>query len=307
VTPASARRRGDCDHGNHDRDPEATHMPKIRRMTAERPGWQLEQVSAELYERHLVASVTLPWARDLVGRVGLRPGDRVLDVACGTGAVARLAASAVGEAGRVAAVDVNRGMLAVGRSMQAPTGARIEWDQASADALPFGDGEFDVVLCQLGLQFFPDRPAALHEMRRLLAAAGRVGASVYTAIDRNPAANALAYALDRQLGASASDAKRSEHALGDPGELGRLFKAAGFAAVRVETVTQSVHFASVEEWVEIQFAATPLAALVADRGPTERDRIISRVGADVSEALAPFGSEDAFAFPQEANVALANA
>lgn len=276
-------------------------------MTAEQPGWQLERRSAELSERYLVPPVTLPWAGDLVGRVGLRPGDRVLDVACGTGAVARLAASAAGETGRVAAVDVNRGMLAVGRSLQAPPGAQIEWHEASADALPFGDGQFDVVLCQLGLQFFPNRPAALHEMRRVVATAGRVGASVYTAIDRNPAAHALADSVDTHLGKGASNTKRSEHSLADSYDLGRLFEAAGFASVRVETVTQSIHFASVEEWVEIQFVATPLAALVADRNPAERNRILGLVSAEVSEALASYASEKAFSFPQEANVALANA
>src|SRR5262249_9117312 len=152
--------------------------------------------SAERYERLLVPTVTRPWARDLVERVELRPGQRVLDVACGTGVVARLAASAVRDGGRVAAVDVNHGMLAVGQSWPAPDGAAIEWHEGSADALPFGDGEFDAVLCQLGLQFFPDAAAAVKEMRRVLAAHGRAGASVFTSIERNPAALALAEAVD---------------------------------------------------------------------------------------------------------------
>ena len=276
-------------------------------MTPEARGWQLERTSAELYERYLVPPVTLPWARDLVQRVGLRSGVRVLDVACGTGVVARLAASKVGEGGRVAALDLNPGMLAVGQSTEAPEGAEITWREGSADTLPFGDGEFDVVLCQLGLQFFPNRPAALREMRRVLGATGRVGASVYAAIDRNPAADALAHALDRYLGEGASDAKRSEHSLADPDELRELFDAAGFAGVRVVTVTRSVRFASVENWVEIQFSATPLASLVADRGPAERDRIVGHVSADVGEGLARFVSDDAFSFPQEAHVALADA
>lgn len=270
----------------------------------ERHGWQLGQTSADLYERFLVPAVTLPWARDLVARVGLRPGARVLDVASGTGVVARLAASGVGNGGRVAAVDVNRGMLAVGRSLPPPEGAPIEWYEASADALPFGKGEFDVVLCQLGLQFFADRPAALREMRRVLAAAGRVGVSVYTSIDRNPAAKALADAVDRHLGDDASNAKRSEHSLADRAELCGLLDAAGFAGVRLEAVTQMIRFGSVDEWVEIQFAATPLAALVSD--PTRRGRIVDLVSADVADALAAFASDDAFAFPQEAHVAIAD-
>jgi ubiquinone/menaquinone biosynthesis C-methylase UbiE len=276
-------------------------------MTPGRDGWQLQGSSAELYERYLVPTVTLPWARELVARVGLRPGDRVLDVACGTGVVARLAASAVGAGGRVAALDVNSGMLAVGRSLQPPEGATIEWYEGSADALPFDDGEFDVVLCQLGLQFFPDRPAALREMRRVLAPGGRLGASVYTSIERNPAAQALADAVDRHLGDGASRAKRSEHSLADSEALRQLFVAAGFAGVRIDTVMQTMRFASVDEWVGIQFAATPLAQLIAGRDPVQRERIVGRVSAGVSQALAASANDDPFTFPQEVHIALVSA
>lgn len=276
-------------------------------MTSGQHGWQLQGASAELYERHLVPAVTLPWAHDLVDRVGLQRGDRVLDVACGTGVVTRLAASAVGDGGRVVALDVNRGMIAVGRSLPPPAGAPIEWYEASADTLPFRDGEFEAVLCQFGLQFFPDRLAALREMRRVLAAAGRVGASVFTSIDRNPAAHALADAVDHHLGDGASRAKRSEHLLADPDELRELFDAAGFAGVRIETVTHAIRFASVDEWVGIQLVATPLAKLLAERDASQRERIVSLVSADVGEALAVFANGDAFVFPQEVHVALVNA
>lgn len=276
-------------------------------MKSPQHGWQLESASPELYERFLVPTVTRPWARDLVERVGLRPGDHVLDVACGTGVVARLAASRVGAAGRVAAVDVNRGMLAVGESLPASDGPRIEWYEASAGALPFGAGEFDVAACQLGLQFFPDKSAALREMRRVLVAAGRCGANVFTSIDRNPAARALADAVDRRFGDGASHAKRSEHALADRDELVRMFEAAGFDGIRIEAVTQTIRFASVNEWVEIQFTATPLARLLADCDLAERDRLVGLVTADLVDTLAAFASEGAFAFPQEVNVVLAGA
>jgi len=112
--------------------------------------------------------------------------------------------------------------------------------------------------------------------------------------------------VDRYLGEGASDPKRSEHSLADPDALCRLLEAAGFADVQLETVTQTVRFASVEEWVEIQFAATPLSALVADRDLTLRDHTVGLVSADVSQALAPFASDNAFAFPQEAHVAVAD-
>src|SRR5690242_16541287 len=160
-------------------------------MTEDPEHWQLQGGAAELYERHLVPAVTLPWALDLIDRVGVGPGARVLDLACGTGVVARTAASRVQSAGRVAALDINAGMLRVARSLAPASGQPIEWYEGSALALPFDDGEFQIVLCQLGLQFFPDQRRAVQEILRVLAPRGRVGASVYTAIERNLAANAL--------------------------------------------------------------------------------------------------------------------
>ena len=100
----------------------------------------------------------------LVEVAALRPGERVLDVACGTGVVARLAAQQVGTAGQVTGVDLNAGMLAVARALSPPPGATITWVEGSAVAIDLADVQFDVVLCQQGLQFFPDQPAALWEM-----------------------------------------------------------------------------------------------------------------------------------------------
>src|SRR3546814_10556694 len=101
---------------------------------------------------------------DLVRNAALREGERVLDVACGTGVVTRLASEQVGATGAVSGLDVNPGMLAVARAAT-PEGMSIEWHEANAEAMPLPDASFDVVLCQLGLQFMPDRQAALREMR----------------------------------------------------------------------------------------------------------------------------------------------
>ena len=269
--------------------------------------WQLEGDSPELYERYLVPAVTLPWAVDFVRRVGVRSGDRVLDVACGTGAVARVAAVRVGNGGRVPGLDVNGRMLAVARSQAPARAVSIGWYEGSALALPFEDGEFGVVLCQLGLQFFADRMAALREMRRVLTPVGRVGASVYSAIERNPATHALSDALDRHLGRDASRVKRSEHALADVEELRGLFVHAGFADIRLETVVRSVRFPSVAAYVGVQFAATPLAALLAGRDRAARERLVALVSADVRATLAQYVDESGLAFPQEVHVTLARA
>jgi len=271
-------------------------------MTDAPERWQLEGVSAELYERHLVPPVTLPWALNLVERVGVEAGDRVLDVACGTGAVARVAAERVAGA-RVVGVDVNNAMLRVARARL----PHLEWCEANVIELPFADGEFDVVFCQLGLQFFPDRPAALLEIRRVLAPGGRFGASVYSSIEHNPAADALANSLDRRFGEGASRAKRHEHSLADRAEFAALLATAGPTRLHIETITREVRFASAEEWVRIQFAATPLATVLDGREPSERERLVARVGADVGATVPRLADGVGWACRQEAHIAVATA
>lgn len=209
-------------------------------MSASEP-WQMAGSSAELYERYLVPSITALWANDLISRAAPRSGDRVLDIACGTGIVARTASERM-QSGRVVGLDINPGMLAVARSIPAGRGCPIEWIQASALELPFPDCAFDLVLCQLGIQFFPDRLSALNEMFRVLVTGGRIAISVYSAVENTPVAHGLVDALDRHLGPGASNIKRSEHAFSDPSELHRLGTQAGFRDVTVEAVTQTIRF-----------------------------------------------------------------
>jgi ubiquinone/menaquinone biosynthesis C-methylase UbiE len=271
---------------------------------ADQEQWQLDGTAPELYQRHLVPAVTAMWASDLADRADLAPSERVLDVACGTGVVARLAAERVGTAGSVEAIDVNAGMLAVARSLP----GAVQWHHGSALALPFADAGFDVVFCQLGLQFLPDRSLALREMRRVLAPGGRLALNVFGLIEHNPATHALADALDRRLGADASRAKRTEHALADPDRLRALVTQAGFHAITLLTARETVRFASPAEYVAIQLAATPLAAVVVEAGVSgaDDDRVAAIV-ADVAAALAPYVGDDGLAFPQEVLAVLARA
>jgi ubiquinone/menaquinone biosynthesis C-methylase UbiE len=128
-------------------------------------------------------------------------------------------------------------MLAVARTLPSE-GVPIDWIEGSALDLPFPAGKFDLVLCQLGLQFFPDRGRALREMRRVLSPSGRIALSVYSPIERTPGANAFVLALDRALGPNASRIKRGEHSFSAPDELQALLLEAGFAEVEVQTVVQ---------------------------------------------------------------------
>src|SRR5262249_20266066 len=146
--------------------------------------------------------------------------------------------------------------LAVARALPAGPDegavAVIEWFEGSALALPFPEAAFEVTCCQLGLQFFPDRPQALQEMRRVLVPGGRLALTVYGPIEHNPATCALTASLDRHLGAEAARVKRSEHALADAEHLRGLVVRAGLGDVLIETITKRMHFPSPTEYVRIQ-------------------------------------------------------
>jgi ubiquinone/menaquinone biosynthesis C-methylase UbiE len=271
----------------------------------EQEQWQLDGDAPELYQRYLVPAMTAMWAADLADRAVLRPGERVLDVACGTGVVARVAAERVGSTGRVAALDINPGMLAVARSFPPRPGAAIEWHEGSVLALPSPDDAFDVVFCQLGLQFFSDRPAALRELRRVLVSNGRLALNVFGPIEHNPATHALATALDRHLLPDASLAKRTEHALADIDELRTLVADAGFRDVVIRTATKTVRFPSASDYVRVQLAATPLASVVAQHGAAHGDRLVGALIDDVGVALAPYAEGGGLAFPQEVHIVIA--
>jgi ubiquinone/menaquinone biosynthesis C-methylase UbiE len=266
--------------------------------------WQLEGSAAELYQRYLVPGITSKWAADLVDRAQLRAGEEVLDVACGTGVVARLAAKQVAS-GHVTGLDLNAGMLAVARVVSSD-GVSVNWMEGSALDLPFPSGRFDAVLCQLGLQFFPDQPKALREMRRVVREPGRIALSVYSPIERTPGANAFVRALDKVLGSQASRIKRSEHSFANPAQLEKLLADAGFGTIDVQAVVQTIVFPSVLDYVRFQLLATPMTILLNDRTEPERQKVISSVASEAAALSTPSMLDGGkFTFPQEAYVAVA--
>lgn len=274
------------------------------RAMADHHHWQLDGGAPELYQRYLVPAITAKWAEDIVGRAQPRTGEAVLDVACGTGVVARLAGKRMAQ-GCVTGLDLNKGMLAVARTLPSE-GAPIDWIEGSALDLPFPAGKFDLVLCQLGLQFFPDRRRALSEMRRVLSPSGRVALSVYSPIERTPGANAFVMALDRVLGPNASRIKRGEHSFNAPDEIEELLIDANFTKVEVQTVVQEIVFPSVLDYVRFQLLATPMAALLSGRTEFDRHAAIETIAletASFSDSAMLEGG--AFSFAQEAYVATA--
>jgi ubiquinone/menaquinone biosynthesis C-methylase UbiE len=277
------------------------HGPREEAMPAHEH-WQMDASAPELYERYLVPAITSLWADDLLDRIGLERGESVLDIACGTGVVARLAQQR-GHVGRLVGIDLNTAMLAIARQKS----ASIEWIEGSALNLPFNSNSFDAVLCQLGLQFFPDRPLALKEMARVLKPGGRAALSVYSAIERTPAAYFFVLSLEKYLGEDASRTKRSEHLSCDAQEVGAWAKQAGFDDVDVANVTKQITFPSMTDYVRFQLTATPMAALLNDKGGPERERLIMSIAADAASRLDhSMLANGKLTFPQESFVLMAS-
>jgi SAM-dependent methyltransferase len=179
-------------------------------------------------------------------------------VGSGTGIVARHVEPLVGEDGTVAALDINPHMLAVARESAEREQRAIAWHEGRAEALPFPDGAFDLVLSQFALMFFTDRPRALAEMHRVLAPTGRVALSVWQGLARHPFYAALDDAIQRRLGMSGV---REIFALGDAGELRALLTGAGFRDVVIEPVSMTARFPNPEAFlageIDVDTAAIP--------------------------------------------------
>jgi ubiquinone/menaquinone biosynthesis C-methylase UbiE len=222
------------------------------------------------YERFFVPAIARPLAVDLVRLAALRPGERVLDVACGTGVVARLASRHVGSTGMVAGLDLNPGMLAVARSA-APSDSLIEWHEASADAMPLPDESFDVALCPLGLQFMPDKHAALREVWRVLGRGGRLILNVPGPTPR--LFTMLAEALGHHVGAEAAGFVHQVFSLHETAAIRGLVSAAGFADVRVQSETDTLRLPPPEAFLWQYVHSTPLADAVAQVGEDRRDSL----------------------------------
>jgi ubiquinone/menaquinone biosynthesis C-methylase UbiE len=216
------------------------------------------------YERYFVPVVAAPLAIDLVDAASLTPGESVLDLACGTGVVARVAAERLGPA-TIEAADVNPGMIEVARSIA--VSPRISWHQASAEALPFADAAFDTVLCQMGLQFFSDKVLALSEARRVLRAQGRFLATVPSPIPS--LFTILAAQLERHGQQRAAEFVRQVFSLGDA-ELEELLDRAGFADISVTASEKALRLPAPHDFLWQYVTSTPLGAVFAELGATER-------------------------------------
>lgn len=208
--------------------------------------WQAQINAAKAYEGLFVPALFGQWAPKVADAARIQPGQRVLDVACGTGILAREIALRIGSMGRVTGIDSARGMIAVAGQI-AP---EIEWREGVAESLPFPDESFDVVVSQFGLMFLTDRKQALREMGRVLVPGGRLAVAVFDTIDSMPAYASEVALLERTAGQPAAEALRAPFALGDRKELAALFSETALASVELDTHKGTARFPSIRTMVE---------------------------------------------------------
>jgi len=235
------------------------------------------ETGAELYQSFFVPTIAGPMTGELVDAAALQPGERVLDVACGTGVVARAAAERVGPTGTVTGIDLAPDMLEVAEAIPA-AGAPIAWHQGDAAALPLPDAAYDVALCQLGLMFVPDKPAALAELHRVLVPGGRVVMSTPGAVQ--PPFAALETAISDTIGPDVGAVLATVFSMDDPAQLAGLLEGSGFTEVSTSEYRTVLTLPRPEEFLWAYIGVTPLAPLVVQAPASARTALERRVVED---------------------------
>lgn len=258
--------------------------------------WQLKGDAPRAYEDHKVQVIFKPLAELTLQHIQLQKNDRILDAACGTGIVGRLIARNKKGMGKVVGVDLNPEMIAVACKLVPEEEGVIEWKVSDVAALPFTDNTFDVVLCQQGLQFFPNKISALKELRRVLAPNGKIVMTIWSS--SSPLFNSIASALARYIDDESAIRSLAPFTLTDPEEIKALFSEAGYQGIRMQLITVVRRIGPIEKSVPKEITASPLAARFARLD----DGIRAAIANEVGESLQDFRDGNGFAIPQHSHL-----
>ena len=242
---------------------------------------QVTGTAAEIYDEFFVPALFQQWTNRVADAASIQAGQHVLDVACGTGVLTRTISQRVGEAGSVAGLDVNKGMLAVARKKS----PEIEWKHGQAESLPFDDNSFDAVVSQFALMFFENRAKAIAEIIRVLRPGGKLAIAVWDSLDNTPGYAAAVNLLQRLFGDEAANGIRAPYNLGDVDNLRALFQQPSLKDVQIDTQPGFARFPSIESWMFTDIKGWVLADKIDDQQYT----ILLK---EAKTELAPFAKED---------------
>lgn len=260
--------------------------------------WGVTGSTAEIYQSVFVPAMIAEWVPRVMALTNPQSGQHVLDVACGTGLLARTVAKSVGPNGRVAGLDLSPDMLAVARAQALdPSGpVMIDWREGDVSALPFESDTFHIVFCTFDLMFFPDQVAALQEIRRVLKPDGYLALSVWGSISNCPGQLAMKSIWEHYLGPDFGARISRQHALADPETVRSLIQEAGFRDISVGLAAGAVLLASTEQYARCYGA---MAGIIV--GEETRNGIIQ----DLAKALEPYVGPEGLAYLIEAVLARA--
>ncbi len=259
-----------------------------------------QDVSADLldagrgYEALFVPALFEAWTKHLIEGAGVGEGSHVLDVACGTGVLARSALAAVGAHGLVVGVDPAPGMLAAAKEIE----PEIDWVLCGAESLDADDETFDCVVSQFGMMFFQDRNRAAGEMFRVLKPGGSLAIAVWRSVDHNPAYADIISILEEHVGTAAADALRLPYGLGNADEVTAALESGGFSEITVDAKTETASFPSSRQMVEAELRGwLPLFDIFL--GEDEISEILIASDETLSKYVGPAGEA---VFPTSAHI-----
>lgn len=253
---------------------------------------QVNATAAEIYDDFFVPALFGQFTDPVLHHAGVAEGERVLDVGCGTGILARAARAQVGANGHVAGIDPNEGMLSVARRAQ----TSVDWRTGTAESLPFDAGAFDRTICQFSAMFFRDRATALDEMARVTRTGGSVTTVTWSSLDQTTGYAAMVSLIADELGPEAANALRAPFVLGEHEQIRAMVSRIG-TDLRIDEIQGTARFSSIADWVHTDVRGWTLADLVDDAGEA---RLTRRAERDLAGFVSPDGT---VAFPAPAIVA----
>jgi SAM-dependent methyltransferase len=255
---------------------------------------------AEGYESYMVPTLFGPCARNLIEVAAPKPGERILDLGCGTGIVARTVARQLGGSSTIIALDMSPNMLAVARAAATREGLAIGWREGNAEQLPFPDNSFDVILCQFALMFVSNKAAAFAEMRRVIAENGRVIASVWQSLERHPFYQTLNKIIQERVGVSAL---QDIFAFGSANELRTLAVGAGFGRVEIKPFSFTARFPNPDAFIAGEIAVdTASIPSMQHLDTRDREAIAAAITSDIQPHLTEITSDNHVVIPFHGNI-----